>query len=484
MKIGLIPLDERPVNTRLPRQIAAFARAQVDIPPPDLLPRFRTPAPTDSLAAWMHDHAHTWDALAVSVETLVYGGLIPSRLHHTDADTLIALLHTLADLKRRFPALTVYGFNVITRISRHNDSTEEPDYWADYGARLFRLSQLIDMHAHGEPVADELAALRDDIPAAYRADFRERRARNHTVNRAALDLAAQGVLDLLVLSSDDTTRWGLASREKAALDAERQQRGIAERVLMYPGADEVAAVLVARLINAQRTHTPRFSVRYTVPHGESVAAAFEDGPVRQTVERQIAAVGAQIVRADASPDAALLVHPPIDSTTEWPRPYTSAEKIRLADTVNALVDAWLDDTPRLLADVAFPNGGDPALWDALASMGGADALHVYAAWNTAGNSIGTVVAAGALLHDSDDTARRRLLAHRYYEDVVYQTHVRPQIRATHPAPTPETAPALCAAIARAMLAHTPACCGYRLVPDSVRLPWGRTFEIDFELSAG
>ena len=53
MKIGLIPLDERPVNTRYPAMIAAIAGASVALPPPEILSARRRPADCAALVAWL-----------------------------------------------------------------------------------------------------------------------------------------------------------------------------------------------------------------------------------------------------------------------------------------------------------------------------------------------------------------------------------------------------------------------------------------------
>ena len=52
-----------------------------------------------------------------------------------------------------------------------------------------------------------------------RHDFLSRRLRNHAVTSAVLHLLAHGVFDLLVLSSDDTSPFGLPSREKRWLES-------------------------------------------------------------------------------------------------------------------------------------------------------------------------------------------------------------------------------------------------------------------------
>ena len=70
MKIGLIPLDERPVNTRYPAMIAHIADAELFLPPAELLSRYRIPARSAALAEWLHDLAPELDAIVVSFETL------------------------------------------------------------------------------------------------------------------------------------------------------------------------------------------------------------------------------------------------------------------------------------------------------------------------------------------------------------------------------------------------------------------------------
>lgn len=109
------------------------------------------------------------------------------------------------------------GFNLITRVSNADDAIEEPAYWAEYGRRLYRLSHLMDrsLQNPAPEIQEELEQLRRELPAAHQQDFLKRRARNHTANLAVvLQLLADGVFDQLVLSSDDTSEYGLPSREK------------------------------------------------------------------------------------------------------------------------------------------------------------------------------------------------------------------------------------------------------------------------------
>ena len=79
LRIALLPLDERPVNITLPRQIAAIGGAELLLPPRRMLPDLRQPGRTDDLGAWLEAVAGEVDAVVVSIDMLCYGGLIAGR---------------------------------------------------------------------------------------------------------------------------------------------------------------------------------------------------------------------------------------------------------------------------------------------------------------------------------------------------------------------------------------------------------------------
>lgn len=512
MRIGVVPLDERPVNTRYPAMIGAIAGVEVLLPPPDALPNIREPARSPVLAAWLDDVASRLDALIVSCELLGYGGLVASRLSDEPASTIIARLEQLRAIKRQHPSLPIYGFNLITRVSNANHAWEEPAYWNAWGTRMYRLSQLLDQDAQGAPVADDLAALRADIPPAHTHDFLKRRLRNHTVNLAVLHLLLDGVLDLLVLSSDDTSPYGLPSREKrwlstwaAQLDLHADQGNVNPKskhpedtrnphFLMYPGADEVGCVLLARLINEARGWTPRIRVEYAVPGGETVVAPYEDGPVHVTVERQVRAVGGIVVDGEA--DLLLAVNPPVPNRREWQPSFAPGDAAARWPYLDAFVEQIrrreAAEQPIIVADVAYPNGADPLLVDLLRQRVWLVGLSAYGGWNTAGNTIGTALAQGCALAAGPSVsfhAHTEFLLHRLLEDWGYQQRVRQQARAWLRAnwgtdePRLEHVAATERWIEEQLNALLPVLSMF--APDwevgNVRLPWQRLFEVDFDL---
>jgi hypothetical protein len=53
LTLALLPLDERPVNTRYPQMLGAIAGANVLLPPPEIRGLQRTPADCDAVAGWL-----------------------------------------------------------------------------------------------------------------------------------------------------------------------------------------------------------------------------------------------------------------------------------------------------------------------------------------------------------------------------------------------------------------------------------------------
>lgn len=520
MRIGLIPLDERPANTRYPAMIAAIADAHLTLPPAGALSQRRSPADCAALGEWLEEIAPELDGLIVSCEMLGYGSLIASRTGDDPAGAALARIHALREVRRRNPRLPIYGFSLITRVSNANDATEEPAYWAEHGERLYALSQLLDRRERGLEADDAVDRLASSVPDEHRRDFLRRRLRNHAVNAAVLHMLADGVFDLLVLSSDDTSPDGLPSRERRWLagwagmlglttddrppttDDQAMDGGQARRaatLLMYPGADEVGCVLLARLLNERAGAVPRFAPTYAPPEAASHVAAYEDGPVRTTLERQVRAVGGRVA---ADGDAIWVgVNAPVERRGEWEPDRAAAEREGRLPALRSLAaearEVMGRGQPAAIADVAYPNGADPALLDLLLAEANLPALAAYGAWNTAGNTIGAALAqacAAQLIGSAaGQAAHERFLLHRLLEDWGYQRLVRAETRqwlsaryGTSEPQGPEGEAATVARVERqlnALIGRLPGFAGrFLLVPGSVRLPWGRTFEIDFELT--
>ncbi|MFW6724408.1 DUF4127 family protein [Streptomyces sp. MAR4 CNY-716] len=491
-RIALVPLDERPACVTLPALVAAVAGVEVDTPPAALLPRLRSPGDPRGLGRWLEDTARSAAAAVVSLETLGYGSLIASRTVPAAVADVVARWTPLRTLTAA--GVPVHAVCLVTRTPDSADAMEEPEYWDPYGPALHRLSAAL--HRDGnDPAADSL-------PADVRADFLTRRLRNHTLNLAALELAATGGVRTLVVGADDTAPHAMATAELGWLEKWAGWLRLDGAVSVRPGADEACTTLVARTVGELTGGPPpRVVVECAEPGGLDRIAPYENVTVARTAARQVQACGGTVVAPGEPCDLHLLVHPPDGSGADWAvappadRPAPAGDRAaHLAAYAHRLVQ---DGEAVAVADCAQPNGADPLLVKALAEAGIADRLAGFAGWNTAGNTLGTVAAhaltalAARRAGRFDAAAHHRLLLHRYLEDWGYMTRIRTAARAalgsnpTRHDSVPDDHPVL-AAIEKGLAACRTELGGFDgldVVPGSVKLPWRRTFEADFEIAA-
>ena len=508
LTIALVPLDERPVNTRYPQMLGAIGGADVLLPPAEMRGLQRIPANVDAVAAWLRDAAGRSNAAIVSCEYLGFGNLIASRISQDSAADVLARLRLLAEIN---PLCPVYAFSLITRVSNADDAVEEPDYWKEWGTKFYKYARLSHQAEQGQ-LADstELDALESLLPPALQADWLGRRLRNHTVNLGLLDMAARGQLAALRLTSDDTSPAGFPSRERTWLGSWPGLIGpaLSSRLMMHPGADEVGSALLAKLLMERSERTPRVWIVYSHAEGQNLIAPYEDRPVSQTVEGQIAACGGTLAASADACDFVLGVATPVPGrTAHQPEHVAEDRPVRTPDYnafLTKLANAQARGVPVALADVAYPNGSDPLLMSLLfadKSPLSLAQLAAYGAWNTAGNTLGVVIAQAfcAGLIDGDHAradAQQRFLTHRFLEDWGYQAETRREARAEaerlwgrrEPDPdSPEEQAALSAFIEERLGKHLQVLQahgvggGLQIAPGSTRLPWRRTFEVDFSL---
>jgi len=478
--IALLPLDERPATGRHAAMVGAVAGVHVVLPPTTLLPRLRVPGDRDGLAQWLL--ASRADLAVVSLEMLGLGGLVPSRIGHERAADVLARWEVL-----RAVAVPVHASCLVLRTPDSDDAMEEPDYFAGHGRAIHAASAAL---ASGRPVpaGTDLDVL---------GDFLARRLRNHVLDLAAVGLVLDGTLTTLAVGADDTAVAAVGTAEQGWLAAWRDWLALRERVFTCPGADELGTVLLVRALSGGAALT--VGVHAVDDSGPAPSldrvAPYENVPVRRTAEGQIGAAGAQIADAGSPADLELVVHPPVHPPggdfAVAPPGRTDA---RTARATADLVGRLLAGGARVaVADCAYPNGADPALVHALSDVLGGqwDRLAGFAAWNTAGNSLGAAVAHGlaVVLGERAGTfhaeAHATLLRQRLLEDWGWMSSARAAVRAelgTDPrrhdrVPADGSAERLATTLLDRCLADLSP--GWQV--RSLTFPWRRTFEVDLSV---
>lgn len=83
----------------------------------------------------------------------------------------------------------------------------------------------------------------------------------------------------------------------------------------FPGADQLALLLIARYHNDSNHQKPTFTVIYPLGRAENTVPSYENQPIGKTISEHIEAVGGTMAGKNI-PDIVLAVNTPIASTGE------------------------------------------------------------------------------------------------------------------------------------------------------------------------
>ncbi|WP_293910192.1 DUF4127 family protein [Deinococcus sp.] len=420
----LVPLDSRPATSTLPAAIAALGGGAVSLPPAELLGNAQRGADPEKLQAWLAGQPTT-GPLIVSLDALAYGGLVQSRTSDLSADQALA---RLAFLRVRARSQPTYAF--IT-LPRSPDATN--------------------------------------------------RARNLEVARQMMAWAAQGVFRELHVTWDDALPGSPAPQEAAALAV-----GAPANALLYPGADEVLASLVARALSPQ---SAKLRVEYSDPSKQGAVIKYEGVPLSGSVALHAQASGFELSTGELSTEKASTEKASTDSlSTDSTAPltlyvYNGGDSRRSALRISALLRGGAQVA---VADVAAVNQGNPRLWSDLATLRRPANLVALAAWGTPGNNIGTALAHAKLVLGKaqsgtlDPVRQDALLAREYANDVIYSGALRPQVRKVLPE-AKLAAPGAAKTLETLAAPAFPLRLGNSYALDGASFPWARSFEWQFDL---
>jgi hypothetical protein len=425
--ITLVPIDDRPAVGQFAQMVGKIADHRVTTPPREMLGRFTTPGDPARIEQWLRaqDYSKT-DAIVISVDMLAYGGLVASRRYGVTFDEAKKRLEFFRWFKQKYPGAPVYAFSTVMRVAPTASAEtlgvhDKLARWAELKDRVPKTSD--------QELRAELDQLSRELGPKVIEEYLAARDRNLRINLAMLDLVKAGVVNEMILLQDDARAFGLHRQDQAALKDRLRQLGLESRVPIYNGADEGSISLVSRAILDKFLYKLRVAVIYSSEKSRDVIAPFEDHPLQYTVESQIRAAGGVPVSEYDKSDYTLFVNAPGTSEEEFDLFLKKLFKELRAVRYVAL------------ADVLFPkphySGADERVIAALKRENLLDRLAGYAAWNTAGNTLGTVIPHANMrvfyktkLNDGVERTSRaeaahlEFLLHRYVGDYLYHDIVR------------------------------------------------------------
>lgn len=426
-KVVFLPLDERPCNSNFP--VLLFGSSEFSIVQPKKLGYKKQPADTRELQEFLLQECKDADGLVVALDTLLYGGLIPSRLHHLDSETVQNRLDTILQLRQNNPNLRIFAFQTIMRCPSSSISDEEPDYYNLCGREIWELGELRHRVQLGLAEESELAAAESRVPAEYLNDYLERRRFNLGFLFQSLQMVRNGVFDAFVIPQDDSSPYGFTAMDQQLVRDQIAKDRLQTRVLMYPGADELGCTMMSRMALTLANIQPRVCVHYSSGRAPFVTPLYEDRPLGETIRYQLLAAGFQMTDSQSDADLMLAVNCPsgeMQGAFAQPcrlREYTVERS--LPAFVSEIRDCVQNGMPVAIADVAFLNGGDLELVQMLDQEDLLLNICGYAGWNTSSNTLGTAIAQGAhFLLEGQTPQHQDFLLLRYLEDAGYCSDVR------------------------------------------------------------
>ena len=435
MNIAFIPIDNRPVCYTLPEQICAIdSDINLFMPKREFLGSLTKYADVEAIFDWLKKLPQM-DAIVMCLDTVAYGGLIPSR---RCSDTFEKIKTRVENLKKILEnkKAKIYAFSSIMRISNNNVNEEEKEYWSKWGKKIFEYSY--QTHKLGTE-----SCITNVIPSEILDDYIATRKRNFEINKLYLEYQKQGLFNTLVFSKDDCAEYGFNVQEAKALE---KLGGFVKT-----GADEIPLTLLARAImkklkpvseketsrvgETQCSHQDKcqetgmkIAPIFLVPECKDLISNYEDVSIEKSVKGQIELAGCSVCEPDDA-DILLYVNNFEDHQGE----------IVMKVPTQTFSGKWQKPSkPYMVADVRFANGADNAFVKQLFEVGFDENFLGYSAWNTSANSLGSLIC-GAIVFKVAKMQNNvgkdfyfgrdflKLQTVRLLDDWAYQANVRQQL---------------------------------------------------------
>lgn len=392
-KIVFLPLDERPCNYNFPMQLAKD-NEEICLVAPDksILGKKKEPADYEEIKKFLAENCKDAYGLILSVDMLLYGGIVPSRLHYLSESEILKRLAFIDELKRENPKLKIYASCLVMRCPTYNSSDEEPDYYGTCGEEIHKTGIILHKHKLGLISDDEFDTQikeYNEKTGEYLTDYVERRKKNLV---GVLNAIAQTKtnIDYFVIPQDDSAPYGFTAMDQKVIREYMANNGI-DGIRIYPGADEVGLTLLSRMICDMKDIHKKIFVIYPENENRNVIPLYEDREIYKTLNSQIQSAGH--IETDDYEQADMVLFYNVNKEQIEITEYSDSYFKYYKDTgyLDKIDKAFKDNKKIILADKYYANGGDLSLVKYLNERYNVFDISGYAGWNTSSNSVGTAI---------------------------------------------------------------------------------------------
>lgn len=447
MKLAFVPIDNRPVCYTLPKLLAEIDESiEFYIPDRKYLGGLKQEADIDNLFEWLITLPKL-DAIILSLDTLAYGGLIPSRRCPETFEQIKERIETLKEILEGKDA-KIYAFSSIMRISNNNYNEEEKEYWSKWGKKIFAYSY----HTHE---GNRESCITNLIPSEILDDYIETRRRNFEINKIYLQWQKEGLFETLIFSKDDCAEYGFNVQEAQVL----------EKMGAYTktGADEIPLSLLSRAIQGEMKICPKF----LEPESKNLISNYEDVSIEKSVLGQIELAGCKITDEENS-DIILYINNFKNN---------QGEIVMKVGTESFSKTFTTPNKPYMIADVRFANGADNNFVKELfKNKINDEKFYGFSAWNTSANSLGSLICGAKIKFFAkkyNEKAFKKLQITRFLDDWAYQANVRQQLEKPNIEKTTELMKDFEKTLEKVLNTN---------IAVNYKFPWERLFEVEVDFN--
>lgn len=253
----------------------------------------KAPADYHSVKRFLTNECADADYLILAVDMLLYGGVVPSRLHYLSQEEIFSRVDFIKTLKENNPKLKIFAFSLVMHCPTYSSGDEEPDYYEKYGKQIFRYG--VNEHKYIENLItkDEYEAEKSrlNVPEKYLNDYLSRRKENLAALFRTLKLVGGSIDEFLILQ-DDSNPYGFTALDQRKVKefTKKEEKNIE----VHSGADEGGLTLLARILTKIKGYTPKICPIYPKEECKNVIPLFEDKEVYKSIEAQIESAGASL----------------------------------------------------------------------------------------------------------------------------------------------------------------------------------------------
>lgn len=428
LSIVLVPLDSRPACTSFVVELANIAGIKLIVPPASLLDHYKAAGNTLALRGWLQQTAKTADAVIVSIDMLVHGGLLASRQSAGNDRDAQAVISLLTNLHQTRPDLPIYAFSIIPRLL-----IADNHHTAQYQKSMLKYSTLKDqVYTFENPVdIQELENLEQQLPPDLIAHYHTLYQKNIELNFALIGLARQKIITKLILGQDDGQPFGLPNIAKQRLKHFiGRQDNLDDRVAITRGTDEVALTIVGQIAARLNNYHPKVFVSYSNDSAAQTIMPYMPNSVATTVNEKIKLAGGMQAANIDEADFVLFVHIGTRANQHTVAPAA-------ADTVKNLINQGYRVA---VVDLSENFSASETIFPLLLQQNTTlNKLIAYAGWNTTSNSVGTAITQATIFTaalssrlNSDELLNLyknnlEFLTARFLDDWYYLKEVQPAV---------------------------------------------------------